>query len=59
MDLGTIIFFNNETGFGVIQNDEWGKYYFITVRFGPGQKTYSRDSGYALMLAMESAIPWR
>lgn len=59
MGLGTVIFFNNETGFGVIQNDEGGKYCFITVRFSPRQKTYSRDSGYALMLAMESAIPWR
>jgi cold shock CspA family protein len=25
MELGTIIFFNNETGFGVIQNDEGKK----------------------------------
>ena len=25
MELGTIIFFNRETGFGVIQNDEGGK----------------------------------
>ena len=25
MELGTIIFFNKETGFGVIRNDEGGK----------------------------------
>jgi cold shock CspA family protein len=36
MGLGTIIFFNNETGFGVIQNDEGGKVllHYSEVRSG-------------------------
>ena len=38
MELGTVTFFNHETGFGVIKDDEGEKYCFITASLDLSQK---------------------
>ncbi|MBN2688963.1 MAG: cold-shock protein [Deltaproteobacteria bacterium] len=39
MELGTVVFFNNETGFGVIQNDEGKKLFLHYSEIRSGSKS--------------------